>query len=112
MISLPNIDSMLHRSGGWFLQSGIQEPGGGVARYYRADLGKNARVSTEITGYVVSALLYLAERTGDSSYTQAAVRAARSSSSGWPLPPPIPRQRRRRATWHRAVLVSWRESLS
>jgi hypothetical protein len=77
MISLSNIDSMLHRSGGWFLQSGIQEPGGGVARYYRADLEKNARVSTEITGYAVSALLYLAERTGDNSYTEAAVRAAR-----------------------------------
>jgi len=77
MISLSNIDSMLRRAGGWFLRSGIQEPSGGVARYYRADVGKNARVSTEITGYAVSALLYLAERTGDGSYTEAAVRAAR-----------------------------------
>jgi hypothetical protein len=76
MFFLSNIDSMLRRAGGWFLQSGIQEPGGGVARYYRADLGKNARVSTEITGYAVSALLYLAERTGDGSYTDAAIRAA------------------------------------
>jgi hypothetical protein len=68
---------MLQRAGGWFLRSGIQEPSGGVARYYRSDLGKNARVSTEITGYAVSTLLYLAERTGDSSYTEAALRAAR-----------------------------------
>lgn len=68
---------MLRRAGGWFLRSGIQEPSGGVARYYRSDLRQNARVSTEITGYAVSALLFLAERTGDGSYTEAAVRAAR-----------------------------------
>ena len=68
---------MLERAGAWFLHSGIQEPGGGVARYYRADLGKNARVSTEISGYAVSALLYLHERSGAQSYFDAGVRAAR-----------------------------------
>jgi len=77
MSYLQNIDSMLHRAGQWFLRSGIQEPSGGVARYYRSDLGKNARVSTEITGYAVSTLLYLAGRTGGTNYTEAALRAAR-----------------------------------
>src|SRR5258707_3087888 len=38
---------MLHRAYAWLLRSGIQEPGGGVARYYRTDVEKNAPVSTE-----------------------------------------------------------------
>ena len=54
-----------HAAGCWFLQSGIQEPEGGVARYYRGDVGQNARVSTEITGYAISSLVYLHGRTGD-----------------------------------------------
>ncbi len=45
----------------WYLHSGIQEPDGGVARYYRSDLARNAAVSTEITGYAASALAYLGE---------------------------------------------------
>jgi hypothetical protein len=77
MSYLQNIDSMLDRAGRWFLRSGIQQANGGVARYYRSDLGQNARVSTEITGYAVSTLLYLAERTGDGNYTAAAMRGAR-----------------------------------
>lgn len=68
--------SSLHRAGRWFLASGIQEVSGGVARYYRQDLGRNARVSTEITGYAVSALVYLWQRTGRGEYLEAAVRAA------------------------------------
>jgi hypothetical protein len=68
---------MLDRAGRWFVRSGIQQANGGVSRYYRSDSGQRARVSTEITGYAVSTLLYLAERTGDSNYTDAAVRAAR-----------------------------------
>ena len=48
-----------------------------MARYYRSDLGQNARVSTEITGYAVSTLLFLNERTGDSAYLDAALNAAR-----------------------------------
>jgi len=47
------------RAGEWFLRSGIQESNGGVARYHRTDLGRNAPVSTEITGYALSALVYL-----------------------------------------------------
>ena len=47
------------RAGEWFLRSGIQESNGGVARYYRTDLQRNAPVSTEITGYALSALVSL-----------------------------------------------------
>ena len=72
-----NVDAILRQGGAWFLRSGIQEPGGGVARYYRSDTGKNARVSTEITGYAVSALLYLAERMADEACRDAGLRAAR-----------------------------------
>ena len=69
--------SFLERAGRWFLESGIQAASGGVARYYRSDLGANAPVSNEITGYAVSALVYLYEQTGDASYRDAALRAAR-----------------------------------
>ena len=68
---------MLHRAGDWFLTSGIQQPSGGFARYYRSDDSKYARVSTEITAYAVGALLYVAARTGCSRYADAAVRGAR-----------------------------------
>jgi hypothetical protein len=66
----------LDRAGRWFLESGIQEPSGGVARYYRSEQCRNARVSTEITGYTVSALVYLYQRTGRAAYLEAAARAA------------------------------------
>jgi hypothetical protein len=59
------------------LHSGIQEPGGGVARFYRSDSGANAAVSNEITGYAVSALGYLHSSTGEAAYLEAASRAAR-----------------------------------
>jgi hypothetical protein len=68
---------LIEAAGRWFLHSGIQEASGGVARYYRSDLGQSARVSTEITGYAVSTLLFLHERTGDLAYLDAALRAAR-----------------------------------
>jgi hypothetical protein len=74
---LPPTDTLIQAAGRWFLHSGIQEASGGVARYYRSDLGQNARVSTEITGYAVSTLLFLHERTGNSAYLDAALRAAR-----------------------------------
>jgi hypothetical protein len=74
---LPPTDTLIQASGRWFLHSGIQEASGGVARYYRSDLGQNARVSTEITGYAVSTLLFLHERIGDSAYLDAGLRAAR-----------------------------------
>ena len=49
----------IQRAGEWFLRSGIQESNGGVARYYRTDLQRNAEVSTEITGYTLSALVWM-----------------------------------------------------
>ena len=69
-------ESIFDRAGAWFLQSGIQQSNGGLARYYRSDLARYARVSTEITGYGVSTLLYLAQRSGDARYREAAGRAA------------------------------------
>lgn len=64
------------RAGSWFLRSGIQAANGGVARYYRSDTGRNARTSTEITGYAVSTLVYLHRTRRDDSYRSAAVEAA------------------------------------
>jgi hypothetical protein len=64
-------------AGKWFLKSGIQEETGGVARYYRADINQNARVSTEITGYAVSALVYLYRRTTDTKFLVSAERSGR-----------------------------------
>ena len=67
----------INRAGCWFVRSGIQEPGGGVARYYRSDTQTNARVSTEITGYALSTLVYLYERRGDEGALKAALHAGR-----------------------------------
>src|ERR1700733_562744 len=75
--SLSPTDTLIETAGRWFLQSGIQEASGGVARYYRSDLQRNARISTEITGYAVSTLLFFHRRTGDPAYLEAALRAAR-----------------------------------
>lgn len=67
--------SFLQLAGSWLLRSGIQAPTGGVARYYRTDLARNAPVSTEITGYAASALLYLHARTGEARYREQALGA-------------------------------------
>ena len=62
------------------MRSGIQESSGGVARYFRTDTNRNAAVSTEITGYAVSALAYLHSVTRsvneDSEYLDASRRSA------------------------------------
>jgi hypothetical protein len=89
------LTSFLEHAGCWFLHSGIQERDGGVARYYRSDSATNAAVSTEITGYAASALVYLHSRTGKQEYLDAAVRAARylteqawdSAASTFPFEP-------------------------
>jgi hypothetical protein len=76
--------SNLERAAHWFLQSGIQHPGGGVARYYNGDLNRNLAVSTEITGYTASALVYLHTLTGDKRFLSQAIRAARFlTHSAW-----------------------------
>ncbi len=67
----------ISRAGEWLLHSGIQEPSGGVARYFRADLGRNLPVSTEITGYTVSAYVYLHSVTGEPVYLERALSTAR-----------------------------------
>ncbi len=61
----------------WYLESGIQEESGGVARYHHTDTGENARVSTEITGYYISSLLDIYERTSDEAALEAADHAGR-----------------------------------
>jgi hypothetical protein len=74
----------LDRAGRWLLTSGIQDTSGGVARYYRSDLERNAPVSAEITGYALSAFLCLHHLDGAPEYMEAAVRAARFlTRSAW-----------------------------
>lgn len=58
------------------LESGIQQNGGGVSRYRRTDRSENLPVSTEITGYAVSAFCYLFDQSGDERYLAGAKRAA------------------------------------
>jgi hypothetical protein len=72
---------MVEDAGRWFLRSGIRAPGGGVARYYRFDLGKNAPISNEITGYAVSTFSYLHRITGEAAYREAAMESARFLAS-------------------------------
>jgi hypothetical protein len=67
----------------WFLHSGIQEPEGGVARYYLLDAGRNAPVSSEITGYAASVFSYLHSLTSETRYLDAAERAARYLTQIW-----------------------------
>jgi hypothetical protein len=59
----------------WFLESGIQDSSGGVARYYRFDTQDLRAISTEITGYAAATLAYLHRRTGDIRCLEAATRA-------------------------------------
>jgi hypothetical protein len=73
----------LLRAGQWFLRSGIQEPEGGVARYHFIAEARNARVSTEITAYAVSAFLELHLRTQDPACLHAAIRAGDLLCSAW-----------------------------
>jgi len=73
----------LEQAGKWFLHSGIQEASGGVARYYRVEDKHNLPLSTEITGYAVSALLELYQRTKDLEYLEAAERAGRYLFGTW-----------------------------
>jgi hypothetical protein len=68
---------LLARAGRWLLDSGIQEPSGGVARFYRSEIGRNKPVSAEITGYAASALAYLFQITGDEEYLERARKTAR-----------------------------------
>lgn len=64
-------------AGRWFLCSGIQRPGGGVARYYRSDAESYAAISSEISGYAAHALVWFYAATGDPDYLCAALRSGR-----------------------------------
>lgn len=70
-------------AGRWLLGSGIQQPSGGFARFYDAEARKNKPISTEISGYAASALVYLFRTTGDQAYLDAARRTAGFLASVW-----------------------------
>jgi hypothetical protein len=70
------LSSQLRAAGNWLARSGIQFPNGGVARYHRADAGLNQPISTEITGYAVSALVFAYRATEEREFLDAANRAA------------------------------------
>lgn len=78
------LNTCFDHAGCWFLSSGIQEPSGGVARYYCLDEKQNRAVSNEITGYAASTLAYLHSITGAEKFRDAAIRAARFlSGDAW-----------------------------
>jgi hypothetical protein len=71
-------------AGEWFLGSGIQEASGGVARYYFSDeRERNAPLSTEITGYAISALVNLYKLRSETRYLDAACNAAVYLVNAW-----------------------------
>jgi hypothetical protein len=77
------VTSSLSSVGRWLLDSGIQDASGGFARFYDAETGKNKPVSTEITGYAASALVYLFQITGNDIYLAHAWKTARFLVSTW-----------------------------
>lgn len=68
---------ILERASRWLIESGVQQPCGGVARYYRTDVKQNVPVSTEITGYVLGTFLYLSAATRRRGFCGPALAAAR-----------------------------------
>jgi len=69
--------------GTWLLRSGIDDGTGGVARHYPVHEGGNRPVSTEITGYCVSALVVLHKQTGEQQYWDAALKSAKFLLNSW-----------------------------
>ncbi len=74
---------ILNDVGEWLLSSGIRDADGGVARYYRSDLLQYAPVSTEITGYGATALVYLYKQSGEDRYLDAAMTTADYLVQAW-----------------------------
>lgn len=70
-------------AGRWLLDSGIQQPSGGFARFYDAKIQKNRAVSTEISGYAASALIYLFNTTGDEEFLDSAKKVAWFLLNAW-----------------------------
>ncbi len=86
----PLSPAILAHGAGWWLESGIQEGHGGVARFHHTDRNENARISTEITGYFVSSTLDLFDRLGDARLLEAALRAGRFLiSKAWNAAPGV-----------------------
>jgi hypothetical protein len=81
------LSSQLRAAGHWLARSGIQAPNGGVARYHRADVGLNRDISTEITGYAVSAWVLAYRVTQDQEFLGAATHAAHFlTRAAWDAP--------------------------
>lgn len=117
--------SQLHRAGAWLLDSGIQSPDGGVSRFYRSEIPEYRAISTEITGYVASALVFLFEATGDEKYLDRARLTAKFLvERGWnqevgtfpfEYPSPSPKCRHRAYFFDcgiivRGLLAVWRKT--
>lgn len=81
--SATGLGALLDQAVTWLVHSGIQEPDGGVARYRHTDRQCNAPVSTEITAYAVSALVFLHRQTGSTEALAAARRAGRFLLAAW-----------------------------
>ncbi|MBI3208442.1 MAG: hypothetical protein HYZ37_06025 [Candidatus Solibacter usitatus] len=54
-----------------------------MARHYRIDLGRNSRISTEITGYAVGAYCDFFRRSGEERHLQAAIRSGQFLLRAW-----------------------------
>ena len=66
----------LARAARWFADSGIRQPSGGVARFYRSECQKYKPVSNEITGYTASTYIYLFHVTGEGKWLDRASQTA------------------------------------
>jgi hypothetical protein len=77
------VANSLAPAGRWLIHSGIQEPSGGFARYFNAETRKNRAISTEITGYALSALVYLFKTTHDEIYLDRARKTAAFLVAAW-----------------------------
>jgi hypothetical protein len=76
--------SSIAPAGRWLLHSGIGQPSsGGFSRYYDAATGKYRAVSTEISGYAASALIYLFQVTSDEEYLACARKTASFLINAW-----------------------------
>jgi hypothetical protein len=119
-----SVATSLAPAGRWLLDSGIQEPSGGFARYYDSETGKNRAVSTEISGYAASALVWLFRVTGDEVYLARARKTACFLSRAWderlrtfPFEHPSPSAESAHQAWFfdcgivvRGLLAVWRET--
>src|SRR3989339_8167 len=60
----------------WMTSSGIQSPDGGVYAWYDVETGKHSYLYSEITGYAVTAFLYLHKLYNRIEYVERAEKAA------------------------------------